>query len=174
MNYLNGWSYYAGEVRKHWESPACPLQIGKFCSIAANLSVFLGGNHRTDWVTTYPFGHIHREIFNKFDGAGHPVCKGGITIGNDVWIGADVRIMGGVNIGDGSVIANNSHVVKDCEPYSIIGGNPAKLIKYRFTPDQIENLLKIQWWFWDNEKINNNAHLLCNTDIDAFINAHII
>ena len=79
--------------------------------------------------------------------------------------------MSGVTIGDGAVIANNSHVVKNIEPYSLVGGNPAKLIKYRFTPEQIEKLLKIKWWFWDDKKINNFTPLLCNNDIDAFINS---
>ena len=77
--------------------------------------------------------------------------------------------MSGVTIGDGAVIAANSHVVKNVEPYSITGGNPAKLIKYRFTPEQIEKLLEIKWWFWDDEKINEISPLLCNTNIDDFI-----
>jgi len=77
--------------------------------------------------------------------------------------------MTGVTIGDGVVIANNSHVVKNIEPYSLVGGNPAKLIKYRFTPEQIEKLLEIKWWFWDDEKINKLTPLLCNHNIDEFI-----
>jgi virginiamycin A acetyltransferase len=81
--------------------------------------------------------------------------------------------MSGVTIGDGAVIANNSHVIKNVEPYSLVGGNPAKLIKYRFTEEQIKNLLIIKWWNWDDNKINNNADLLCNTDIDNFINKHL-
>lgn len=147
--------------------------IGNFCSIGDNVKIYLGGNHRSDWVTTYPFGHINKDIFNNFNGDGHPKSKGDVVIGNDVWIGANSIIMSGVNIGDGAVIANNSHVVKNVEPYSIVGGNPAKLIKYRFTPEQIEKLLEIKWWNWDDEKINNFTHLLCNNDIDAFINAAI-
>jgi len=75
-----------------------------------------------------------------------------------------------VNIGDGAVIANNSHVVKDVEPYSIVGGNPAKFIKYRFTKEQIEKLLTIKWWLWDDDEINRATPLLCNKDIDQFIN----
>jgi len=145
---------------------------GKFCSIASKVSVYLGGNHRTDWVTTYPFGSIYHEVFNTFNGEGHPATKGNIVIGNDVWIADNVVIMSGVNIGDGAVIANNSHVVKDVEPYSIVGGNPAKLIKYRFSSKQIKNLLKIKWWDWNDEKINKNIPLLCNKDIDLFINKH--
>ena len=76
-----------------------------------------------------------------------------------------------VTIGDGAVIANNSHVVKNVEPYSIVGGNPAKLIRYRFTAEQIKKLLEIKWWNWDDEKINKFTPLLCNEDIDIFIYA---
>ena len=146
------------------------LIVGNFCSIAGTgVNVYLGGNHRTDWVTTYPFGHIHQNIFNNFDGIGHPSTKGDVIIGNDVWIGDNVTIMSGVTIGDGVVIANNSHVVKNIEPYSLVGGNPAKFIKYRFNPEQIEKLLEIKWWYWDDEKINKFTYLLCNNNIDNFI-----
>jgi virginiamycin A acetyltransferase len=99
---------------------------------------------------------------------GHPSTRGDVIIGNDVWIAENVTIMSG----DGAVIACNSHVVKDVEPYSIVGGNPAKFIKYRFTQEQIEWLLKIQWWKWSPEKINENVHLLCNDRIDEFIDKH--
>jgi virginiamycin A acetyltransferase len=78
--------------------------------------------------------------------------------------------MSGVNIGNGSVIANNSHVVKNVEPYSIVGGNPAKLIKFRFTKEQIDKLLEIKWWNWDDDKINKYVENLHNTNIDEFIN----
>jgi len=80
--------------------------------------------------------------------------------------------MSGVTIGDGAVVANSSHVVKDVEPYSIIGGNPAKHIRYRCTPEQIKCLLEIKWWDWEDAKINKYAPLLCG-DIDAFIKAAI-
>lgn len=146
------------------------LYIGNFCSISQNVKILLGGNHRTDWVTTYPFGHVNTHLFNNFNGLGHPSSKGDVVIGNDVWIGEGSKIMSGVVIGDGAVIANNSHVVKNVEPYSIVGGNPAKLIKYRFTPEQIEKLLQIKWWNWDDGKINVFTPLLCDSNIDNFIN----
>jgi acetyltransferase-like isoleucine patch superfamily enzyme len=145
------------------------LVVGKFCSIASNVNIYLGGNHRTDWVTTYPFGHINNNIFNNFNGVGHPATKGNVIIGNDVWIGENVTIMSGITIGDGAVIANNSHVIKNVEAYTLVGGNPAKFIKHRFTKEQIEKLLEIKWWYWDDNKINNFTHLLCNTNIDEFI-----
>lgn len=165
--------YSYGKPIVHWQNNDAKLIVGNFCSIANNVNIYLGGNHRTDWVTTYPFGHIHKTVFNSFNGVGHPSTKGDVIIGNDVWIGSDVTIMSGVSIGDGAVIANNSHVVKNVEPYSIVGGNPAKFIKYRFTPEQIEKLLLIKWWFWDDKKINTFAPLLCNSDIDSFIKSAI-
>jgi acetyltransferase-like isoleucine patch superfamily enzyme len=148
------------------------VKIGSFCSIAGNINIYVGANHRKDWITTYPFGHIHRNIFNKFDGKGHPSSKGDVIIGSDVWIADNVTIMSGVSIGNGAIIANNSHVVKDVKPYSIVGGNPAKHISYRFSPEQIEKLLEIKWWEWDDAKINDNTNLLCNENIDIFINLH--
>jgi len=161
--------YTYGTPTLHYKNDNAKLIVGNFCSIGDNVNIWLGGNHRTDWVTTYPFGHIHQNIFNNFNGNGHPSTKGDVIIGNDVWIGNNVTIMSGVTIEDGVVIANNSHVVKNIESYSLVGGNPAKLIKYRFTPTQIEKLLQIKWWNWDDEKINTNTPLLCNTNIDEFI-----
>jgi len=152
-----------------WENNDAKLIVGNFCSIAGLVTIYLGGNHRTDRVTTYPFGHREQDIFNNFDGNGHPSTKGDVIIGNDVWIGDNVTIMSGVTIGDGVVIANNSHIVKNIEPYSLVGGNPAKLIKYRFSQEQIEKLLQIKWWYWDDDKINKFTPLLCNNNIDLFI-----
>lgn len=151
-----------------WDKGA-NLIVGNFCSIARGLQVFLSGNHRTDWVTTYPFGHINQNVFNSFSGEGHPLTNGDVVIGNDVWIGANATIMSGVTISDGAVIANNSHVVKNVEPYSVVGGNPAKHIKYRFTQDQIDKLLQIKWWDRDDDKVNEFAPLLCQPDINKFI-----
>lgn len=161
------YSYGSPKVYDMWGGGK--LKVGNFCSIALGVEIFLGGNHRTDWVSTYPFGHINTHVFNSYNGAGHPASKGDVVIGNDVWIGANVTIMSGVVIGDGAVIANNSHVVKNVEPYAIVGGNPARLIRYRFSPEQISQLLEIKWWDWDDAKINRCAPLLCQTDIDLFI-----
>jgi acetyltransferase-like isoleucine patch superfamily enzyme len=160
--------YTYGTPNILWQNNDAELIVGNFCSIAANVNIYLGGNHRTNWVTTYPFGHIHQDVFNNFNGYGHPSTKGNVIIGNDVWIGSNVTIMSGITIGDGAIIANNSHIVKNVDPYSLVGGNPAKLIKYRFTEEQIKKLLEIKWWYWDDEKINNFTPLLCN-NIDEFI-----
>ena len=166
--------YTYGNPKIFWNNANATLKIGNFCSIATNVNIFLGGNHRSDRVTTYPFGHINNDLFNKFDGSGHPSTKGNVIIGNDVWIGANVTIMSGVTIGDGAIIANNSHVVKNVEPYSVVGGNPANFINYRFMQKQIEKLLEIKWWNWDDKKINEFTPLLCNNDIDGFIEATLL
>lgn len=140
------------------------VTIGRFCSIAAGLKLFCGGNHRVDWISTYPFGHVFGKYFNIKPIDGTPSSNGNIIIGNDVWIGRDVTIMSGVIIGDGAVIAANSHVVKNVEPYSIVGGNPAKFIKYRFTPEIIDALLKIEWWNLPLYKIKDIIPYLCSND----------
>jgi acetyltransferase-like isoleucine patch superfamily enzyme len=138
------------------------LSIGQFCSIADGLVVFLGGNHRHDWITTYPFGHIETEIFTAFTGEGHPSTNGNVLIGNDVWIGANATIMSGVSIGDGACIAAHSLITKNVEPYSIYGGNPAKLIRYRFEQDYIDSLLELKWWDLPEDVINMIAPILCS------------
>ena len=169
---LGKYSYGTPIIR--WQNSDSKFVCGKFCSIANNVNIYLGGNHNSNWITTYPFGHINKNIFNSFNGEGHPSTNGNVIIENDVWICDNVTIMSGVKIGNGAIIANNSHVVKNVEPYSIVGGNPAKLIKYRFSDNQIRNLLKIKWWDWDDDKINKNIKLLCNDNIDEFIEKHKI
>jgi acetyltransferase-like isoleucine patch superfamily enzyme len=134
--------YSHGEPTILFESSGAKLHIGKFCLIADNVQIFLGGNHNINWITTYPFGHINKKTFNLFNGDGYPSTKGNVYIGNDVWIGNNTTIMSGIKIGDGAVIAANSHVVNDVEPYSLVEGNPAKHIKYRFTKEQISIALK--------------------------------
>lgn len=147
-----------------WDN-STSLKIGKFCSIADNCKIYLGGNHRLDWFTTYPFGHIYNQVF-PCNVIGHPASKGDVIIGNDVWIAANVTIMSGVKIGDGAVIANNSHIIKNVEPYSVYGGNPAKLIKYRFDQDTINFLLELKWWDKSNEEIKKIIPVLCSSSLD--------
>ena len=122
------------------------LRIGQFCSIGPKVTIILVMNHRTDCITTYPFGDINHAEFGSKEITGHPVSNGDVIIGNDVWIGCGATIMSGLSIGDGAVIAANSHVVKDVDPYSITGGNPARHIKYRFSPEVIAALLALKWW----------------------------
>jgi acetyltransferase-like isoleucine patch superfamily enzyme len=144
---------------EQWNEGAA-LSIGAFCSIAPNITIFLGGNHRTDWITTFPFGHIYQDALGGTNIIGHPATKGDIVIGNDVWIGAGVTIMSGLTIGDGAVLSANSCVVKDVPPYHIVGGNPAKLIKQRFNIDIIDILLQLKWWDLPLDNIKNITQIL--------------
>jgi acetyltransferase-like isoleucine patch superfamily enzyme len=119
------------------------ITYGAFCSFAQNITLMIGGHHRTELITTYPFGYTHENIFSH-----EKIClnKGDIVIGNDVWIGNNVTIMAGVTIGDGAVIGCCTVVTKDVEPYSIVAGNPGRFIRYRFSEGIIEELLNIRWW----------------------------
>ena len=144
------------------------LIIGKYCSIGDKVDILLGGNHRTDWVTTYPFGMLR-------DGAkhisGHPRSRGDITIGNDVWIARGAVILSGVTIGDGACVAGEAVVTGDVPPYAIVGGNPSRQIRLRFSKTQIDALLAIRWWDWSEDRIAQFYDLMLSSDIDGFIAA---
>jgi acetyltransferase-like isoleucine patch superfamily enzyme len=117
------------------------LKIGNFCSISNGVIIFLGNEHRTDWITTYPFNAVLKG-FENFEG--HPSTKGDVLIRNDVWIGMNATILSGVTIGGGAVIGANSLVAKDVEPYTIVAGNPARPIRKRFDQQTIDKL-RIKW-----------------------------
>jgi acetyltransferase-like isoleucine patch superfamily enzyme len=151
-----------GIILHHWGEKTY-LRIGSFCSIADKVEIFLGGNHKTDWFTTYPFGHINQTTFS-FSNSEHPGTNGDVIIGNDVWIGYGASIMSGVKIGHGAVIAAKAHVTKDVEPYTIVGGNPAREIRKRFSPEIISILLQLKWWDWEDSKIQKYLPLLCSSD----------
>ena len=158
---------------KHMPLRGGTFSIGKFCSIGPGCTIYTGrGGHRKEFVSTYPFGAIYAKEFPNNFSRLLLKDKGNVIIENDVWIGRNATIMPGVRIGSGSIIANNSHVVKSCEPYSIIGGNPAKLIRKRFSESQIKELCKIKWWDWDDARINKNLQLITSDNIDKFIKEH--
>ena len=144
------------------------LIIGKFCSIASGTKFIMGSaNHRLGSVTTYPFnvfGGSWQE--NTPDHMSQLPFKGDIVIGNDVWIGRESIIMPGVKIGDGAIIAACSVVTKDVEPYSVVGGNPARFIKKRFNDELIELLLEFKWWDLPPEKLVTVLPLLCDFDLE--------
>lgn len=145
--------------------------IGRYCSIAKNVTIMAGGEHRTDWITTYPI----REMFGLVGAnrRGHPATKGPTVIGNDVWIGYGATILSGVNVGDGAVIGARAVVTRDIEPYSIVAGNPARHIRYRFSPEQIEILLQVKWWEWPRETVIEHVELLSSgrvEELQPFIN----
>lgn len=148
------------------------LIIGKFCAIATNVKFIMSGaNHKLDGISTYPFPVFGNGWEKAMDKLISLPSRGDTIIGNDVWIGYQSLIMPGVKIGDGAVIAAKSIVVKDIPPYAIVGGNPARLIKQRFSDAEIQLLLAIKWWDWEIEKITRNIHLIMESDITALRDA---
>ncbi|MBN2469067.1 MAG: CatB-related O-acetyltransferase [Deltaproteobacteria bacterium] len=140
-------------------------RIGNFCSISSGLQFIFRGKHMVDWVSTYPF----RDMWQMDVPLNSLPQYDPIVVGNDVWIATNAKIMQGVKVGDGAVIAQESFVTKDVPPYSIVGGYPAEIIRYRFSKSQICELLKIAWWNWDDDTIKRVVPYLVNKDVNEFI-----
>jgi acetyltransferase-like isoleucine patch superfamily enzyme len=141
------------------------LIVGNYSSIGG--TYMLGGQHPSDQVTTYPF-----RINLGLEGAGrdgHPTPRGDIHVGSDAWTGYGSWILGGVTIGDGAIIGTGAVVTKDVPPFAIVGGVPARIIRYRHTVEQREALLEIRWWDWPVDELREAVPLLASTDIDSFI-----
>jgi virginiamycin A acetyltransferase len=147
-------------VKYHFDFVGKKLIIGKFCQIASGSTFIMNGaNHLQDAISTFPFAIFGEDWKDAMAGKTYPT-KGDTIIGNDVWIEYDATIMPGVKIGDGAIIGSKSIVTKDVEPYSIFGGNPAKLIRKRFSDSKIAELLDLKWWNWTVEEITANLHKL--------------
>ena len=149
-------TYHHGVERAHF---------GNYSSIGG--TYILGGQHGVDRVTTYP----HRINWGM-EGAGtdgFPNSGPDTHVGSDVWTGEFSLMMSGITIGDGAIIAAGAVVTKDVAPYAIVGGNPAKLIRYRFNEEQIAALLEIKWWEWSDDEVRKAVPLLSGPDVDAFI-----
>ena len=136
------------------------IHIGKYVAVGADVSFIVGSNHNHHALTIKNIGSADPDYPNK----------GQILVQNDVFIGHGATIMGGVTIHNGAVIAANSHVVEDVPAYAIVGGNPAKVIKYRFSPDIIKKLQTIKWWDWSKEKATQNAKWLSTFQVQDFCN----
>lgn len=173
------YSYYSGYYHGHSfddcarylmadRTDVDKLVIGSFCSIGSGASFMMAGNqgHRNDWVTTFPFFYMKEEpAFGDASDAFEPA--GDTLVGSDVWIGSEAMIMPGVHIGHGAVIGSRAVVTKNIEPYAIVGGNPARLIRKRFSDDEIAMLLEMKWWDWPLQEIRESMKLLCTTNIVA-------
>ncbi|KFE57319.1 Vat family streptogramin A O-acetyltransferase [Pseudomonas syringae] len=144
------------------------LIIGKFCALARGTKFIMNGaNHKISGISTYPFQIFGNGWEKVTPEPGDLPYKGDTVVGNDVWMGYDVLIMPGVTIGDGAIISSRSVVVGDVPAYSVVGGNPAKVLKQRFPVDVSERLLAIAWWDWPIEKVTRNLQVIVSGDIDA-------
>ncbi|MGL5154748.1 MAG: CatB-related O-acetyltransferase, partial [Aeromonas veronii] len=144
------------------------LIIGKFCAIARGVKFIMNGaNHQTSGFSTYPFFIFGNGWEHAAPAPGSLPYKGDTVIGNDVWIGYDALIMPGVKVGNGAIIAARSVVTGDVPAYALVGGNPAKVIRYRFDDDTIARLNAIAWWDWPVEQISRNLPLISGGEIAA-------
>jgi len=145
--------YDRDNIRFVAHTPDERIIIGKYCSLAYGVTIFVGGEHTTDTVATFPFDNI---LMGKPNPTRTYKSTANTEIGNDVWIGYETHILGGSKIGHGAVVGARALVSGNVEPYAIIGGIPARLIRYRFSPPVIEKLLRIAWWDWPNEDVRSN------------------
>ncbi len=171
-------SYYSGYYHGHGfddcarfllpDDDADKLIIGSFCSIGSGAAFIMAGNqgHRSDWISTFPF--FWMPEVSSFAGAKNGFQPAGDTVvGNDVWIGSEAIVMPGVTIGDGAVIGTRALVTKDVEPYAIVGGNPARIIRKRFANADIDRLLELRWWNWSDDQLQQAMPILTSGDVAA-------
>jgi len=142
------------------------LKVGSYTSIAEGVQILLGGEHRTDWLTTYPFPAMVDEVRDIKD---YAPSKGDVVIGSDCWICTNAVILSGVTIGHGAIVAAGAVVTRDVPPFAVVGGNPCKQIRWRFEEDVRALLLEAAWWDWPMEEVKAVARMLCSTDQEAFL-----
>ncbi|MFC6996893.1 CatB-related O-acetyltransferase [Rufibacter roseus] len=158
-------------VLYHFDFLGDKLIIGKFCALASGVRFIMnGGNHETKPVSTYPFGIFGNGWEKVMEGVElhekYP-SKGDTVVGHDVWIGLEAVIMPGVKVGNGAVIATKSVVTKDVPDYAVVAGNPAQVVKMRFSPEQVQTLLNVAWWHWPVEKITEHLQLINSSDVEG-------
>jgi len=142
------------------------LRIGSYTSIAAGVKILLGGEHRTDWLTTYPFPAMMSGLDDIKD---YAPSKGDVVIGSDCWICADATILSGVTIGHGAIVAAGAVVARDVPPFAVVGGNPCKFIRWRFDEAVREQLLQAAWWDWPMDEVKAIARTLSGANLDEFL-----
>jgi virginiamycin A acetyltransferase len=156
-------------VKYHFDFVGDKLHIGKFCMIASGAEFIMNGaNHLANAVSSYPFAIFGDDWAHAMEGKTYP-NKGDIVIGNDVWIGYQATILSGVTVGHGAIIGSKSVVASDVPPYSIVAGNPARIIRKRFDEETIEKLLALAWWDWDLDKITTHVAHLTGNDVSKLL-----
>jgi virginiamycin A acetyltransferase len=143
------------------------LIIGKFCALGEGVRFIMNGaNHRMDGPSTFPFPIMGGSWAEHFELIANLPGRGDTSVGNDVWFGYHVTVMPGVQIGNGAIIASGSVVVDDVPDYGIVGGNPARLIRRRYSEHDITRLLALAWWNWPRQQITEHIRALMSGSID--------
>lgn len=153
-------------VLYHFDFIGDKLIIGKFCAIGSDVEFIMNGaNHRMDGISTFPFNIFGGDWTKVTPMIEQLPLKGDTIIGNDVWIGYKSTILPGIRIGNGAIVAAHSVVTRNVEPYTIVGGNSAKVIRERFSNEEIKILEELAWWDWNIEKITEALHIIVSGDI---------
>jgi virginiamycin A acetyltransferase len=159
---------FESNVLYHFPFIGDKLIIGKFCALADKVTFIMNGaNHPLDGFSTFPFYIFGNGWEASTPQPGQLPFKGDTEIGNDVWIGFDATIMPGIKVGDGAIIASKSVVTKDVPAYAVVAGNPAQIVKLRYSKQTIETLLEIAWWHWPVEIITQALNAITSGDLDA-------
>ncbi|GLS45483.1 acetyltransferase [Methylobacterium brachythecii] len=164
-------AYSYGRPRVRYPESGHPLTIGRYCSIASNVQLLMGGNHRHDWVTTYPFAAMRGLWPDAEASEDYERSRGGITIGHDVWLGTGCLILPGITIGHGAVIGANAVVTRDVAPYAIVAGNPARVLRRRFDDATVDALLDAAWWDLPPEAVSRLIPLLSSDRVAELASA---
>lgn len=166
---IGDFSYGRLQIRQWGEGAR--LKIGRYCSFADGIAIFLGGNHRSDWVTTYPFSNLPDLWPEMADHASTVSTRGDVVIGSDVWIGAGATVLSGVTIGHGAIIGARAVVVRDVPPYGVVAGNPGQILRRRFDELVIAALLELSWWDLPRDEVARLAPFLQSNDIAGLLAA---
>lgn len=161
--------YSYGRLRIRAWGEGSRLIIGRYCSFADGVTIFLGGNHRTDWISTYPFSDFS-ALWPEMKGRRSTLStRGDVTIGSDVWVGAGATILSGVTIGHGTVIAAGALVARNVPAYAVVGGNPASVLKMRFDEATVSALIELAWWDLPRHAVARLAPLLQSGDVAGLL-----
>jgi len=163
--------YTYGRPKVRFPESGARLAIGRYGSIADGVEILLGGNHRLDWTTTYPFPALPRLWPEAAGLTGHDTTRGDVVIGHDVWLGSQCMILSGVTIGHGAVVAARAVVTRDVPPYAIVAGNPARVVRLRFDEARIAALLETAWWNRPRTQIGTLVPLLLSGRVDDLLEA---
>lgn len=168
----DGPEHFEKNVLYHYDFIGDRLVIGRFCAIAWKTTFIMnGGSHRTAGPSTYPFLIFGGGWAGRFEGEMEFPHKGDTRVGNDVWLGYDSLVMPGVTIGDGAIVASRAVVTADVPPYAVVAGNPARVVRMRFSGADIETLLRLRWWDWPVEAITRHLPLISGGPVAALAEA---
>ncbi len=164
-------AYSYGRPKVRFPESGRSLTIGRYCSIADKVEILLGGDHRLDWASTYPFAALRGHFPDSDAPEDYHASRGDVVIGHDVWLGSGCMILSGVTVGHGAVVAARAVVTRNVPPYAIVAGNPARVVRTRFAPEVVEALVAAAWWDRPPAEVSRLVPLLQSTRIDDLLRA---